>query len=92
MTDPIYLYLSLLLAPISSVVTWYASRRKRRTDDIDNLQHSIESLAKRNNELYEEIIRLQRDNLDLQREQARLIAILTPEQLIQYQQLKRKDQ
>lgn len=89
MNDPIYLYLSLLLAPISSAITWWAGRRKRRTEDLDNLQRSIDSLTKQNAELAAEIVRLQRDNIDLQRELARLTAILTPEQLLQYQQLKR---
>jgi TolA-binding protein len=91
MEDPIYVYLSLLLAPISSAVTWWASRRKRRNDETNDMQSTIERLMKRQSEIADEVIRLQRDNIRLQMEVARLMSILTAEQLLQYQQLKRND-
>lgn len=91
MEDPIYVYLSLLLAPISSAVTWWASRRKRRNDETNDMQSTIERLMKRQSEIADEVIRLQRDNIRLQMEVARLMSILTAEQLLSYQQLKRND-
>ena len=91
MEDPIYVYLSLLLAPISSAVTWWASRRKRRNEETNDMQSTIERLMKRQSEIADEVIRLQRDNIRLQMEVARLMSILTAEQLLQYQQLKRND-
>lgn len=45
-------------------------------------------LLNRNKELTQEIIKLQRDVIELQKNQARLISILTPEQLVLYQQQK----
>lgn len=91
MTDTIYLYLSLMLAPISSIVTWWAARRKRRNEEVNDQQTTIDRLLKRQSEITEWIIQLQRDNIRLQKEIARLMSILTPEQLIQYQQLTRSE-
>ena len=80
----------MLLAPISSVVTWLATRKKRTLDNINSEQETITMLLARNKELTAEITKLQRDVIELQKSQARLISILTPEQLLLYQQNNKK--
>lgn len=87
MDSPIYIYLSLLLAPLSSAVTWWAARRKRKIDETDALDKTVSSLTRRIQELTTDIMDLQRDNIALQRTVANLLSILTPQQLLQYQQL-----
>ena len=91
MESSIYLYLSLLLAPISSVITWFAARRKRNLETTDLMQQTINALQARQNEMVQEIMKLQRDNIELQKEQARLMSILTAEQLMQYKDLWHND-
>lgn len=92
MDDSFYTYLSLLLAPISSAVTWWVARRKRKAEETDALDKTVNALTKRIHELTINIMDLQRDNMALQRDVARLISILTPQQILQYQQLKRNEE
>jgi hypothetical protein len=91
MDNSIYLYLSLLLAPISSVVAWVAARNKRKNEETNQWLDTIDRLQRRQAEMTDEILKLQRDNIHLQKEIARLMSILTPEQLLQYQQLTKAD-
>ena len=88
MDSTFYIYLSLLLAPICSAITWISTHRKRKLENINSQQETITMLLDRNKELTQEIIKLQRDVIELQKNQARLISILTPEQLVLYQQQK----
>ncbi|MBP5418456.1 MAG: hypothetical protein J6Y72_01390 [Bacteroidales bacterium] len=87
MADPFYLYLSLMLAPICSVVTWLAGRQKRKIDNVNGQQDTVHKLLEHNQELTNQIIKLQNDIIELQQSQARLLSILTAEQLMQYQLL-----
>lgn len=52
----IYHILELLLVPITSIVTWLATRNKRRNDAIADLQATIDMLVQKNNTVYKELI------------------------------------
>lgn len=52
----IYHILELLLVPITSVVTWLATRNKRRNDAIGELQTTIDMLVQKNGSIYQELI------------------------------------
>lgn len=54
--------ISLLLAPISSIVAWVVARRARNNDMLTKMQQTIDLLVQKNKELYEEVVRL-RDKL-----------------------------
>lgn len=50
--------ISLLLAPITGVVGWFAGGLRRRNDNIAMLQQTIDNLMIKNNDLYSEILKL----------------------------------
>lgn len=54
--------ISLLIAPLSSVVAWVVARRARNNDMLTKMQETIDLLVEKNKELYEEVVRL-RDKL-----------------------------
>lgn len=54
--------ISLLLTPLSSVVTWVVARRARNNDMLTKMQQTIDMLVEKNRELYDEVIML-RDKL-----------------------------
>lgn len=74
--DSIYLYLSLLLAPISSAVTWFVGRRRRKNEDIVTIQSTVDLLLARNRELTQEVLRLQNEIMELSARIAELRARL----------------
>lgn len=58
----IYNWIELLLVPITSLVTWLLSARSRRNTAIGELQETINLLAEKNNDLYEEVVKLRAEN------------------------------
>lgn len=54
--------ISLLIAPLSSVVAWIVARRARNNDMLTKMQQTIDMLVEKNRELYDEVIML-RDKL-----------------------------
>lgn len=54
--------ISLLIAPLSSVVAWVVARRARNNDMLTKMQQTIDMLVEKNRELYNEVIML-RDKL-----------------------------
>jgi regulator of replication initiation timing len=57
-----------IIAPVSGVVAWFASARKRRNDAIADLQATIDMLVAKNKELYDEVVLLRRENASLRAE------------------------
>ncbi|MBR3711110.1 MAG: hypothetical protein IKM99_09155 [Bacteroidales bacterium] len=57
----IYHILELLLVPITSVVTWLATRNKRRNDAIGELQTTIDMLVKKNGSIYQDLINTRKE-------------------------------
>ena len=55
MESNLYNWLELLLVPITGVVTWVASRGKRRNDGMQALQQTVNMLAEDNKRLYKEL-------------------------------------
>ena len=44
------------IAPISSVITWFAARRSRNNSTLKDLQATIDMLVDKNTELYNKIV------------------------------------
>lgn len=61
-------WIELLLVPITSLVTWLLSSRSRRNAAIGELQETINLLAQKNNDLYEEVVKLRSENSRLRAE------------------------
>jgi len=49
-------WISLGIAPISSVITWFAARRSRNNSTLKDLQATIDMLVDKNTELYNKIV------------------------------------
>ena len=58
-------WVELLLVPLTSFVTWLLSARSRRNTAIGELQDTINLLAQKNNDLYEEVVKLRAENVSL---------------------------
>lgn len=67
-----YEWITTLLVPVTGVVSWLAGTRKRRNDTIVELQNTINLLAEKNRELYEETIKLRAQVAELKDEIDRL--------------------
>lgn len=63
-----YEWITTLLVPVTGVVSWLAGSRKRRNEAIVNLQNTINLLAEKNHELYEEVIALRAQVSSLKQE------------------------
>lgn len=68
----IYKWLTFTLPIISSVVSWFVSRRVRNNNTLQQLQSSIDLLAEKNSELYTlvvnqntQIVKLKKENEEL---------------------------
>ena len=70
----LYNYIELLLVPITSLVTWLATRNKRRNDGIQALQQTVNMLAEDNKRLYGELTENKRRIAQLEAKQAALEA------------------
>lgn len=60
-----YEWITTFLGPVCGVVGWIAGRRLRRNETIRALQTTIDMLVQKNQELYDEIMRLRKENDDL---------------------------
>lgn len=70
----VYQWLTFLLPPLTGVVTWFASRHTRQVSTIESMQHSIDMLVQKNEELYSEIIQVRAENETLKTGQHRISA------------------
>ncbi len=68
----IYEWITTFLVPATGIVSWLAGSRKRRNDTIVELQNTINLLAEKNRELYEETIKLRAQVAELKDEIDRL--------------------
>lgn len=91
MEDKVYAYLALFLTPIVSAVTWFVSRRQRRISSIESLQGTVDMLLEQNKQLTHQIIDLRQESLRLNRDVARVMTILTIDQLAELQKLRKDD-
>ena len=60
-----YEWITTFLVPITGIVSWLAGARMRRNESIKALQTTIDMLNERNRELYEEQVRLRKENAEL---------------------------
>lgn len=63
-----YEWITTFIGPVCGVVGWFAGRRMRRNSTIAALQTTIDLLVQKNKELYDEIMRLRKENDDLRDE------------------------
>ena len=60
-----YEWISTFLGPVCGLIGWLAGRRIRRNETIKALQTTIDMLVVKNQELYDEIMRLRQENDNL---------------------------
>ena len=60
-----YEWITTFLGPVCGLVGWMAGRRIRRNETIKALQTTIDMLVEKNKELYDEIMRLRKENDNL---------------------------
>lgn len=63
---------SLLLTPICAVVGWFAGRRIRNNNTLNEMQKTIDLLVTKNKELVDEVIRVRMSVAKLEAENAEL--------------------
>lgn len=51
-----YEWITTMLVPITSLITWLAASRKRRNDTLREMQNTIDMLVVNNNEVYSELV------------------------------------
>ena len=57
-----YEWITTMLVPITGIISWMAGSRMRRNETIKALQTTIDLLVDKNRELYDEILRLRKEN------------------------------
>lgn len=57
---------------IAGIVGWFGGRYGRRTDSLQKMQETIDQLVQKNQELYNEVMLLRQDNVELKTGQAQL--------------------
>lgn len=60
-----YEWITTFMVPITGIVSWLAGARMRRNESIKALQTTIDMLVQKNQELYDEIMRLRDENDNL---------------------------
>lgn len=60
-----YEWITTFLGPVCGLIGWLAGRRIRRNETIKALQTTIDMLVAKNQELYDEIMRLRKENDNL---------------------------
>lgn len=60
-----YEWITTFLGPVCGLIGWLAGRRIRRNETIKALQTTIDMLVQKNQELYDEIMRLRKENDEL---------------------------
>lgn len=53
--------IELLLLPITNVITWFATRNKRRNDAIAAMQGTIDMLVQKNGTMVQELIQARKE-------------------------------
>ena len=66
--------LGYIIAPVSSIITWFVGRKKPRNDFLREMQASIDLLATRNGNLIKEVTELRGENMRLRLDVQRLAA------------------
>mgnify|MGYP000844317381 FL=1 len=66
--------LGYIIAPVSSIITWFVGRKKSRNDFLREMQASIDLLATRNGNLIKEVTELRGENMRLRLDVQRLAA------------------
>lgn len=64
--------LGYIIAPVSSIITWFVGRKKSRNDFLREMQASIDLLATRNGNLIKEVTELRGENMRLRLDVQRL--------------------
>lgn len=74
MENNLYTWASLVLAPVTGIVTWMVSRQKRQNETLrddaathESLLATISTLAEENQKLHNQIIKLLEANTELQK-------------------------
>lgn len=65
MEEAIYKWLTFLLPPITSIITWAATKYTRKSSTLQTMQESIDMLVEKNAELYEQVTALRSENAEL---------------------------
>ncbi len=73
----IYKWAAFTLPVITSVVSWFVSRRVRNNSTLQQMQTSIDLLVQKNAELYQKVIDQNAQLVDLKRENYELKARVT---------------
>jgi FtsZ-binding cell division protein ZapB len=60
-----YELITTFVGPVCGLIGWLAGRRIRRNETIKALQTTIDMLVEKNKELYDEIMRLRKENDNL---------------------------
>jgi regulator of replication initiation timing len=63
--DTWVIILGYLIAPVSSVISYFAGRKKANNDFLQNMQASINLLADENKKLMAEVVALRKENTRL---------------------------
>ena len=66
--------LGYIIAPVSSIITWFVGRKKSRNDFLREMQASIDLLATRNGNLIKVVTELRGENMRLRLDVQRLAA------------------
>ncbi len=66
--------LGYIIAPVSSIITWFVGHKKSRNDFLREMQASIDLLATRNGNLIKEVTELRGENMRLRLDVQRLAA------------------
>ncbi len=72
MEEKIYQWLTFILPPVTSIITWVATRYSRKTQTLEMMQKSIDMLVEKNGKLYEELVKVRHENAELKAGQERL--------------------
>ena len=68
--------ISIILVPVTGVVSWFASARMRNNDTLQKMQDSINILVGKNKELVEDVLELRTEILRLKTENTGLKGIV----------------
>lgn len=60
-----YEWITTFLVPVTGIVSWLFGARMRRNENLKTLQTTIDMLVEKNKELYDEIMRLRKENDNL---------------------------
>lgn len=73
MNDIIYSFAPYLASAITAIVGFFFGRKKQNNDFLQEMQGSIDLLVQRNSTLYEEVMGLRKERIELLENQAKLL-------------------